>query len=101
MAKHSYNTKLKEYRRHTSRDNLEKVQTAYKEYTKLCTQEPRNLSWNQWITECNNNINHVHWKPYKKTLSTNGHNWYKRVYAPSQQQLTKRWTLINNLPYLS
>ena len=56
MAKHSYNTKLKEYRRHTSPANLEQVQTAYKEYTKLCT-HVRNLSWNQWTTDCNNNIN--------------------------------------------
>ena len=46
MAKHSYNTKLKEYRRHTSPANLEQVQTSYKEYTNLCT-HVRNLSWNQ------------------------------------------------------
>ena len=56
MARHSYNTKLKEYRRHTSPANLEQIQTAYKQYTKLCTQV-RSLSWNQWITDCNNNIN--------------------------------------------
>ena len=46
MAKHSYNTKLKAYRRHISPTNLEQVQTEYKEYTKLCT-HVRNLSWNQ------------------------------------------------------
>ena len=40
MAKHSYNTKLKAYRRHTSQDNLEQIQTAYKEYTKLCSVYP-------------------------------------------------------------
>ena len=54
-AKHSYNSKLEEYRRHTL-PNMEKVQTAYKEYTKLCT-HMRNLSWNPWINECNNNMN--------------------------------------------
>ena len=58
MTKHSYNTKLKAYRRHTSPANREQVQTAYKEYTKLCT-HVRNISWNQWITKCNNNINSV------------------------------------------
>ena len=41
MAKHSYNSKLKAYRRHTSPDNLEQVQTAYKEYTKLYEEELR------------------------------------------------------------
>ena len=56
MAKHIYNSKLKAYRRHTSPTNLEHVQTAYKEYTKICT-HVRNQSWNQWITDCNNNIN--------------------------------------------
>ena len=56
MAKNSYNIKLKAYKRHTSPTNLEQVQTAYKEYTQLCT-HVRNLSWNQWITKCNNNLN--------------------------------------------
>ena len=56
MAKHSYNAKLKAYRQHTSPTNLEELQTAYKEYTQLCT-NVRNLSWNQWITKCNNTIN--------------------------------------------
>ena len=37
MAKHIYNSKLTTYRRHTSPTNLEQVQTAYKEYTQLCT----------------------------------------------------------------
>ena len=56
MAMHSYNTKLNAYRRHTSPANLEQVHTVFKEYTKLCT-HVRNLSWNQWLTKCNNNIN--------------------------------------------
>ena len=56
MAKHCYNTKLKEYRRHTSPANQVQVHTAYKDNTKLCT-HVRNQSWNQWITDCNNNIN--------------------------------------------
>ena len=30
--------------------------SAYNEYTNLCT-HVRNLSWIQWITNCNNNIN--------------------------------------------
>ena len=53
MAKHIYNSKLKTYRRHTSPTKLEQVQTAYKEYTQLCT-HVRNQSWNQWITDCIN-----------------------------------------------
>ena len=56
MAKNSYNSKLKAYRRHTSQANLELMQAAYKEFIALCT-HVRNLSWNQWITECNGNIN--------------------------------------------
>ena len=56
MTNHSYNIKLKEYRRYTSPTNLEQVQTSYNEYTKLCT-HVRNLSWNRWVTEYNNNIN--------------------------------------------
>ena len=56
MAKNSYNSKLKAYRRHTSQANLELMQAAYKEFIELCT-HVRNLSWNQWITECNGNIN--------------------------------------------
>ena len=55
MAKHSYNSKLKAYRILSSPANLEQVQTAYKEYTQLCT-HVRNQSWNQWITGCNGNI---------------------------------------------
>ena len=70
MANHSYNTKLKEYRRHTSPANLEQVQTEYKEYTKLCT-HVRNLSWNQWITDCNNNINSSEvWRRIKTAKGT-------------------------------
>ena len=56
MAKNSYNSKLKAYRRNTSQANLELMQAAYKEFIALCT-HVRNLSWNQWITECNGNIN--------------------------------------------
>ena len=56
MTQHSYNTYLEQYRRHTSPDNLDQVQTAYKEYTKLGT-HVRNLYWNQQITDCNNSIN--------------------------------------------
>ena len=56
MAKHSYNSKLKTYRRHTSPANLDQVQTAYTEYTQLCT-HVRNQSWDPRITDCNNNIN--------------------------------------------
>ena len=56
MAKNIYNTKPKEYRRHTSPANLEQAQAAYNEYSKLCT-HVRNQSWNKWITKCNNNPN--------------------------------------------
>ena len=50
--------------------NLEQVQTAYKEYTKLCT-HVRNLSWNQWITKCNNNINSAEvWRIIKAVKGT-------------------------------
>ena len=70
MAKHIYNSKLKAYRRHTSPTNLEHVQTAYKEYTKLCT-HVRNQSWNQWITDCNNNINSAEvWRRIKAAKGT-------------------------------
>ena len=70
MAKHSYNTKLKAYRRHTSPANLEQVQTVYKEYTKLCT-HVRNISWNQWITKYNNNINSAEvWRRIKAAKGT-------------------------------
>ena len=70
MAKHSYNSKLKAYRRHTSPANLEKEQTAYKEYTQLCT-HVRNQSWNQWITDCNNNINSAEvWRRIKAAKRT-------------------------------
>ena len=70
MVKHSYNTKLKEYRRHISPSNLEQVQAAYKEYTKLCT-HVRNLSWNEWITDCNNNINSSEiWRRIKAAKGT-------------------------------
>ena len=70
MAKHSYNSKLKEYRRHTWPANLEQVQTEYKEYPKLCT-HVRNLSWNQWITDCNNNINSSEvWRRIKAAKGT-------------------------------
>ena len=70
MAKHSYNTKLKAYRQNTSPAYLEQVQTAYKEYTKLCT-HVRNLSWNQWITKCNNNINSTEiWRRIKASKGT-------------------------------
>ena len=58
MAKNRYNSKLKAYRRHTSQANLELMQAAYKEFIELCT-HVRNLSWNQWITECNGNINSI------------------------------------------
>ena len=56
MAKRSYNSKLKTYRRRSSPANLEQVHTAYKEYRQLCT-HVRNQSWNQWITDSNGNIN--------------------------------------------
>ena len=70
MAKHIYNSKLKAYRRHTSPTNLEHVQTAYKEYTKLCT-HVRNQSWNQWITDCNTNINSAEvWRRIKAAKGT-------------------------------
>ena len=46
MSNHSYNTKLKEYGRHTSPVNLEQVLTEYNEHTKLFT-HVRNLSCNQ------------------------------------------------------
>ena len=46
ITKHSYNSKLKAYRQHTSQANLELMQTAYKEFTQLCT-HVRNQSWNQ------------------------------------------------------
>ena len=70
MAKHSYNSKLKAYIRHTSPTNLEQVQTAYKEYTQLCT-HVRNQSWNQWITDCNNNINSAEvWRRIKAAKGT-------------------------------
>ena len=70
MAKHIYNTKLKAYRRHTSPTNLEQVQTTYKEYTQLCT-HVRNQSWNQWITECNGNINSAEvWRRMKAAKGT-------------------------------
>ena len=49
MAKQIYNAKLKQYRRPTLPANLVQVQTAYNEYTKLCT-HAKILSWNQWIT---------------------------------------------------
>ena len=51
-----HGTCYKAYRRHTSQANLELMQAAYKEFIALCT-HVRNLSWNQWITECNGNIN--------------------------------------------
>ena len=70
MAKHSYNTKLKAYRQHTSPANLEQVQTACKEYTKLCTHVGI-LSWNQWITKCINNINSAEvWRRIKAANGT-------------------------------
>ena len=70
IAKHSYNSKLKAYRRHTWPANLEQVQTAYKEYTQLCT-HVRNQSWNQWITECNGNINSAEvWRRIKAAKGT-------------------------------
>ena len=70
MAKHTDNTKLKAYRRHTSPANLEQVQTTYKEYTKLCT-HVMNLSWNQWITKCTNNINSAEvWRRFKASKGT-------------------------------
>ena len=70
MANHSYNTKLKAYRGHTSPANAEHVQTAYKEYTKLCP-HVRNLSWNQWITKCNNKINSAEvWRRIKASKGT-------------------------------
>ena len=70
LAKHIYNTKLRAYRRHTSPANLEQVQTTYKEYTKLWT-HVRNLSWNQWITKCNNNINSADiWRRIKAANGT-------------------------------
>ena len=70
MAKHIYNTKLKAYRLHTSPANQEQVQTTCKEYTKLCT-HVRNLSWNQWITKCNNSINSADvWRRIKAAKGT-------------------------------
>ena len=70
MVKHRYNTKLKVHRRHSSPANLEQVQTAYKEYTQLCT-HVRNQSWNQWITECNGNINSAEvWRQIKAAKGT-------------------------------
>ena len=70
MAKHSYNSKLKAYRRHTSQTNLELMQTAYKEFIQLCT-HVRNQSWNQWITECNGNINSAEvWRRIKAAKGT-------------------------------
>ena len=70
MAKHSYNSKLKAYRRHTSQANLELMQTAYKEFIQLCT-HVRNQSWNQWITECNGNINSAEvWRRIKAAKGT-------------------------------
>ena len=45
MTKHSYISKLKAFRRHTSQANLELMQTAYKEFIQLCT-HVRNQSWN-------------------------------------------------------
>ena len=70
MAKHSYNSKLKAYRRHTSQANLELMQTAYKEFIQLCT-HVRNQSWNQWITECNGNINSAEvWRRIKAEKGT-------------------------------
>ena len=70
MAKHSYNTKLEKYRRHTSPGNLEQVQMACKEYTKPCP-HVRNLYWNQWITDCNNNNNSsVVWRRIKAANGT-------------------------------
>ena len=69
MAKHSYNTKLKAYRRHTSPANLEQVQTAYKEYIKLCT-HVRNLFRNQWITKCNNINSEEVWRRIKAAKGT-------------------------------
>ena len=70
MAKNSYNSKLKAYRRHTSQANLELMQAAYKEFIALCT-HVRNLSWNQWITECNGNINSADvWRRIKAAKRT-------------------------------
>ena len=69
MAKHTYNTKLKAYRRHTSPANMRQVQTAYTGYTKLCT-HVRNLSWNQWITKCNNINSTVVWRSIKAAKGT-------------------------------
>ena len=70
MAKHSYNSKLKAYRRHTSQANLELMQAAYKEFIQLCT-HVRNQSWNQWITECNDNINSAEvWRRIKAAKGT-------------------------------
>ena len=70
MDKHSYNSKLKAIRRHTSQANLELMQTAYKEFTQLCT-HVRNQSWNQWITECNVNINSAEvWRRIKAAKGT-------------------------------
>ena len=70
MENHSYNTKLKAYRRHASPANQEQGQTACKEYTKLCT-HVRNISWNQWITKCNNNIDSAEvWRRIKAAKKT-------------------------------
>ena len=70
MAKHSYNSKLKAYRRHSSQANLERMQAAYKEFIQLCT-HVRNQSWNQWITECNGNINSAEvWRRIKAAKGT-------------------------------
>ena len=70
MAKNSYNSKLKAYRRHTSQANLELMQAAYKEFIELCT-HVRNQSWNQWITKCNGNINSAEvWRRIKAAKGT-------------------------------
>ena len=70
VAKNSYNSKLKAYRRHISQANLELMQAAYKEFIALCT-HVRNLSWNQWISECNGNINSADvWRRIKAVKGT-------------------------------
>ena len=56
MAKCTYNTKLKAFRRLNTPDALKQVQEAYTAYAELCT-HVRNNSRNTWITQCNNNPN--------------------------------------------
>ena len=46
------------------------MQTAYTEFTQLCT-HVRYESWNQWITECNGNINSAEvWRRIKAAKGT-------------------------------